>query len=510
MKKAIVISLVAILLNSACVFAQTPYAENQKEFTSAYDSYIRRTMEKIPDIPGFAIVVVRDDKPIFVRGYGMANKEAGTKADADTLFYIASSTKSFTALAAALLDKEGKIKLSDPVTKYAAGINLKNPLPEKITIRDLLTHTSALKNEALTFRMAYSGDVDTKDMARVFGEATAYSDIDYGKYRYDNLGYNIYGVLLQNHLKKKWQDLLQERIFDPMGMKHTTAYISKAASRKWTVAQPYIFSGVAGKTSLSPLGKTDNNMQSAGGIFASASDIGRWLNMNMNGGMLDGRQVIPAEIVRAAQTGYTKTTRDAPPFTGDGEYGLGWQIGKYKNEKVIYHHGGFPGYRSHISFMPDKRIAVAVLVNDGSAGGRAGHMLATYAYDWWLRTADLEADYSKQLQELYDGYERGKQQIAAAAADRSNRISQLSLPAADYAGKYSNEYFGTIDITAIGNELTLRMGNIKTIATAYTEKETIRVEITPGSGEVVKFIRDASEKIGSLSYAGVTFIRTKP
>jgi CubicO group peptidase (beta-lactamase class C family) len=98
-------------------------------------------------------------------------------------------------------------------------------------------------------------------------------------------------------------------------------------------------------------------MQSAGGIFASISDIGRWLEMNMNDGKLDGKQVVPGDIVRAVHTGYTQTNRNIPPFLGNGEYGLGWQIGKYRDDKVIYHHGGFTGYRSHISYMPDKKSA---------------------------------------------------------------------------------------------------------------------------------------------------------
>lgn len=116
-----------------------------------------------------------------------------------------------------------------------------------------------------------------------------------------------------------------------------------------------------------------------------------------------------------------KTIRDEPPFTGDGEYGLGWQIGRYKNEKVIYHHGGFPGYRSHISFMPGKRIAVAVLVNDGSAGGRTGHMLATYAYEWWrCKRWRWEAEaFDKQLQDLVDSYEKGKNMLASQLKEQN-------------------------------------------------------------------------------------------
>src|SRR5688572_33317322 len=104
MKKAISISLITLLLNSVCIFAQAKAAGTEKEFTAAYDTFVRKTMEKIPDVPGFAIVVIKDDKPIFIRAFGMADKETGIKADADTLFYIASSTKAYTALAAAMVD----------------------------------------------------------------------------------------------------------------------------------------------------------------------------------------------------------------------------------------------------------------------------------------------------------------------------------------------------------------------------------------------------------------------
>src|SRR3989442_16032529 len=107
MKKLIVISLVALLLNSApvFVFAQTLRPAAEKDFTAAYDAQIRKTMRTFPDLPGIAIVVIKDDRPIFVRAYGMAVKETGIKSNTDTLYYISSSTKSFTSLSAVLLYK---------------------------------------------------------------------------------------------------------------------------------------------------------------------------------------------------------------------------------------------------------------------------------------------------------------------------------------------------------------------------------------------------------------------
>jgi hypothetical protein len=228
----------------------------------------------------------------------------------------------------------------------------------------------------------------------------------------------------------------------------------------------------------------------------------------MNGGKLDGKQVIPAGLLDFVHTGYTQSTRNEPPFSGDGEYGLGWQIGKYRTEKVIYHHGGYPGYRTHVSYMPDKRIAVGVLVNNDLAGGRVADMLAAYAYDLWLGTPNLEADYAKQLQEFADLYTRRKQQTMAEAATRAKRTSQLTEPLAAYVGRYTHDLLGTVEITAEGNTLAARMGNMYSVSTPFIEKDTIRVVMQPGgNGDVIGFVKDANGKFTSLRFGGATFTK---
>src|SRR5687767_3919245 len=113
MKHIIAFTIVSLILTPLTVCSQTAPQISEKEFANDLDAYIRRMMEAIPELPSVAIVVVKDDKPLFMRAYGMANKESGIKADANTLYYNGSSTKSYTALAAALLDREGKIKLDD-------------------------------------------------------------------------------------------------------------------------------------------------------------------------------------------------------------------------------------------------------------------------------------------------------------------------------------------------------------------------------------------------------------
>jgi len=316
---------------------------------------------------------------------------------------------------------------------------------------------------------------------------------------------------LHYHLHKKWQDLLQERVFTPAGLAHTTAYVSKARARKFRIAAPYVIdtdAADAGKMVRSQLEKSDENMQSAGGIFMSVSDLGRWLNVNMNGGKLGGRQVFPADLIRNAHTGYTKSTRNEPPFSADGEYGLGWQIGKYRNEKVIYHHGAYPGYRSHVSFMPDQKVAVGVLINNDALGGRLADMLAAYAYDWWLHTENFEADYAHQVQEAVKFFDSRRQGIAAEAAQRAKREWQLTKPFADYAGVYTNDLLGTLEIVPKEKALAVRMGKVSAVATPFTQPDTIRVVMLPGgNGDVIGFVKDADGRFGSLNYGGVTFTR---
>ena len=505
MKNILILTLMSLVLAPLSVCAQTaPVSE--KQFASELDAYVRQVMTSIPELPSVAMVVVKDDKPIFMQAYGLANKEAGTKADSNTLYYIASSTKSYMALAAALLDREGKIKLDDPVVKYAPGVSFKTPIPDKVTVRDLLTHRSALRNNPIVWRTAFSGEIDDKELTRVLAEGTTFNDQNYGKFAYANVGYNIYGMLLQLSLKKRWQDVVHEKVFKPVGLKQTYAVVSKARANKLTVADSYLFSPEKESIIRSPLDKQDNNMQSAGGIFTSLYDLSRWLRVNMNNGKLDGKQVIPADVMQSVHTGYVDTMRDEPPFTGSGKYGLGWQIGKYREENVIYHHGGFAGWSSHISFMPDRKIGVAVMINENTAGGRVGHLLATYAYDRLLGK-DTDESYTRQLQEMSDRYGKMKQQMIGSFKSRATRTSQLTRPLSEYTGRYSNEMLGNIDIVAEGTTLRVRMGYINVLSTPFTKKETIRVEMTPGEGEVIEFNTSNEGKVSSLTYAGMTFVR---
>ena len=477
-------------------------------FTEKADAYMRRLMAAVPELPGVVWVVVKDDKPVWVKAYGWADHERHIKADENTLFYIASATKSFTAMAAALLDAQGKIRLDGRIGKYIPAITFKDRVPaDKITVRNLLTHTSGLQNDALTFRMAYSGTVDSREMAQVVANATRYIDSNYLHYHYDNLGYNFYTVLLKEFMGMEWQQLVQQQILTPLGMRHSTAYLSQAKKQGRKIAAPYMLYGPDG-LKRSPLEKTDNNLQSAGGLFLTANDAATWLLVNINKGKLNGRQVIPAPVMAACHQGYTVTQRDIAPFTGKGSYGLGWQIGEYKGDPVHYHFGGFPGYRSHISFMPEQRIGVAVFVNESGLGGQIASLLATFAYDWWTGSdKQFDSSYTRQLQDLVTRHEKNRQRYDQDYKARAARKLLLSQPLAAYAGKFVHPDYGTLEISVAGNALTVRIGLAHCVSTPYPANETIRVELIPGTGQPIQFRPGANGEILSAVYDGAEFIK---
>ena len=507
MKKInIAVLLVVSLIINVVVFAQIP-GSGKQQLAVEVDSLTKKILERIPGIPGMVISIVDENGPFFIKGYGWADKEAGIKADENTLYYIASCTKSFMGLTAALLDREKKILLDSSFKKYFTSVHFKNEIGNNVTNRNLLTHTSGLENNPLVFRMAFSGQIEKNEILNLLADATV-AKKQLGVFDYDNLGYNIYGLALQEYLHLKWQDLLQEKIFTPVGMKHTTAYISLAEKNKWMMAAPYDAFQEKGLTKLS-LVKKDNTMQSAGGIVSSAADLSKWLQVQINLGKINNKQVLPAEVIKAAQTGVADYEKQSYPFTAGGKYGLGWNVSSYQNETIIYHFGGYPGFKAHTSFMPGKKIGLVILTNEGGVGAAAGDILAAFIYDWVTGVAGAEEQFSKMIDELESRYTKNVESTQKAFADRAKRTSQLTLPLNSYVGTYRHDVYGDITVSIENDVLAVSFGNLHAISTPYTQKETIRVELLPGTGRVVSFKPDDQGKINMITYDSNEYKKVK-
>lgn len=497
-----------LLLLLFAVTACTTTAQPHESFTEAAGTFIAETLDAFGAVPGLSVAVVRGGETVYARGFGHANVEAGVEATADTPFYIASATKPFTALLAVLLDREGALRLDASLADLFPDVAFDPAIEaDSVTVRHLLSHTAGIDNGPIGFRAAYTGEHTPDGMRRLLAGTAVEEDSPRGTFEYTNVGYNILSLRLDELAGGPWQDLLAARLFRPLGMTRTTAYASEAA--RWQPAAPYAVHPEHGPQRLA-LVKHDDTMQAAGGMYASAADLARWLAVHLNEGRLGGRQVVPADAVAEAHRPLAADRGESyGVFARDG-YGLGWQTGTYDGDPMLHHFGGFAGFHAHTSFMPGRDLGVVVLANEAGAGGRLASLVAAFIYDWWhappADRADVVAGAEADRDDLLVQFEAGMQRYADDLAERAERTWQLAHAPATYAGTYVHPEFGTMEVTADGGALAARFGRLHAVATPFPEAETARVELVPGRGQVLRFVSEG-DRVTALEWSGMTFDR---
>jgi CubicO group peptidase (beta-lactamase class C family) len=484
-------------------------AQPPKDSLAALDAYVAELSKRLPVTPGLSIAVVSGERIVYARGFGYRDLKAKLPVTPQTQFYIASTTKAFTATAAKLLADEGKFDLDAPLKKYFPNLSLKAPLDaSQITIRDLLTHRSGISNEAINFRTAYSGQYDAGTLLELLA---AYSKPVSPEFRYSNIGYLIAALAMEQATGETWQRIVERKLFEPLALKSTTAYASKARA-SGDFALPYLAAEGGAFTEL-PY-KEDSTMHAAGGISSSAEDLAKWLILNMNGGKYAGRQIIAASSLEEVLAPQINQRRDFYRFKRYG-YGLGWNIGTYNGDKFIHCFGEFHGFRPHVSFMPEHKIGVVVLVNESTEAFSLPDLIACDIYDHLRgrRTLNAKANpeidrYVADLQKERD--ERAKKAAAAAtaAASATEKKSQPTLPLTAYAGDYENPEWGKITIAATADTLSLRFGVITSTLT-HLNGDTFEAKLRPGDSSRVAFKVDATTGVTALSVVGQNFARVR-
>lgn len=213
-----------ILLASPAISDTTFSDQEFTAITNGMDQMIDALAEVETYAPGAVIVVATADGRRWFRTHGVSNLETGTAITADTELYIASQTKQYMGLLAAHLHERGILDLDTTLDDYWPGLSLpEGRNADEISLRDLITHQIAIEAEAITGTEAYIRDLST-DEYRAFLESYAVTR-DEG-FMYDNLGYNIYGAVLELHTGRNWRDWLDEVIFEPNGMTGTSGRVS--------------------------------------------------------------------------------------------------------------------------------------------------------------------------------------------------------------------------------------------------------------------------------------------
>lgn len=460
------IAVLALLLLSACSTVPMPGTEAQMR---DIDRFVTHTLRTLPEVPSIGVAIVRDGKS-YAHAWGYADLARRIPADADTGYYNGSNTKAYTAVVVAMLAQEGVLDLDAPVTKYLPELQWPAPLDgSKLTLRRFLSHTSEIENFAIVFRTAFSGQHTPHELVRILGM----SKPGKGGFRYDNLGYVIASLVVERVTGRKWQDVLDERLFEPLGMRRTTAYMSEA--RRHSIASPHDLNAAGVPTFIEFGWKHDSMMHAAGGIVTTPADLAKFLQANLTQG--------PAFAETHRQQ--TPAKRDSFIFDGTG-YGFGWYQSDLHGEKLLYHGGGFEGWRSVNSLMPERKIAVGAMTNLGLSHSPL-ELVSAYIYDRLLDVPDVEKTYAEKLAQLRARWDTVKKNNRDEAEKRAQRTSMLKHPLHAYVGRYESPTYGTLAIELRGEQLVASIGRLSAVLEPFTEPESARVELTPGTGEVLKF-----------------------
>jgi CubicO group peptidase (beta-lactamase class C family) len=336
----------------------------------AADDGIRQRMQQQIDrkeVAGTVTIVVSRDKVLDLQAVGQADVAAGTPMKPDTIFWIASMTKPVTATAVMMLQEDGKLSVEDPVGKFVPelkDLKTKEGKPANLTLRHLLTHTSGM-GEA-------TGEQSKKaeklaDLIPVYASQPVKFEPG-NKWEYCQSGINTLGRIVEVVSGQPFQDFLQERLFTPLGMKDTTFYLS--AEQVSRLARSYARTG--DKLNEAPIfildGHAPNSRQrypaANGGLFSTAPDYGRFCQMILNDGQLDGKRYLKPESVKqlcSVQTPDSITTG----FTPGNGWGLGWCVVRQPqgvSEKLSpgsFGHGGAYGTQAWID--PVRGVAYVLM-----------------------------------------------------------------------------------------------------------------------------------------------------
>ena len=486
--------LTAFVLAVALLFAPGLTAAQESDPRAARaGAFIARSLDRLGVVPGVAVGVVVGDEGVLLTGRGVADVRTGAPVDADTRFYVASATKPVTALALAAMAGRGELDLDAPIASWAGG-----PLPAGIaattSLRDLLAHRAGVENGPLTFRLAYSGEHDAATRLRLLGVTRWDSETPPGRFRYSNVGYNLATGLLEAERGLDWRDLVAREVLTPLGMTATSARVDPAGAVGHLGHLP-------GGPVPAPLQKTDATLHSAGGLTSSARDMAAFLEVQLTDGLLDGRRVFPEGLIASTHVILVEQAETFGPYVREG-YALGWRVGRFGDDLLLHHFGNFGGSRAHVSFMPERGIGVVVLINEDAVAGGFADLLANYLYDLWRDVPDVDETYDAQVDALATRIEGLRPRIAADLEARRGRPWLTSRPLEDLAGVYDNPDLGRMEIAVRDGAVSVRIGVLSAEAEAFTQPDSLRVELIPLQGQVIVF--DGPDR---LTYDGFEFVR---
>jgi CubicO group peptidase (beta-lactamase class C family) len=338
------------------------------------------------------------------------------------------------------------------VHEYYPNLEFYTPeLTSQVTARDMMTHRTGLPRHDMMFFNAHTPPPDSIAYRIRFLQPSA--PLRY-KAQYNNLMFMALEAVAQKVAGSSFEQLLKERIFDPLEMRHSTLDASN------------IF------------------------INSTADDFANWMIAWINNGKFKGKQVIPEAFVNEAMS--SQMSGHAPPFNGQspdmmGDFGLSWSLDSYRGHYMVGHGGDLLDYSSMCCFFPADGIGIVVFANSFGSGWTPGNICGIFA-DRLLKLPEFD-QYTFWKKNFDDYYK-------PAPADTSHKpVAPCSHPLADYVGKYHHPAYGTLEIKIKGNDLVAFLNDAALTIHHFSFDIYLSDQITGGN---LRFVTDADGKISSI------------
>ena len=395
--------------------------------------------------PGVSIAVVEKNKVVYTGGFGYRDAEKKLTVTENTLFAIGSCTKAFTSAMLGALAEDGMLDLDKPVRNYLPELKFYNEhLNAHVTIRDMMCHRTGLPRHDFSW---YGSAASRMELLKRIEYQEPTAELR-EKYQYNNFMFLSQGVLLEKLTGKSWETNIRERIFTPLGMDNTVTKVADwEKSNDRSLAYNLVNDSIA---KVIPYRNIDA-VGPAGSINSSAKDMAKWLITWINGGKYNGKQIVPAKFRNEAMTIQMSNgglpSMESPDVHNFG-YGLAWGVSSYRGHYRVEHGGGIDGFITTTGFFPTDSIGIFVCSATGNVSSAIRNLIADKMLGLSYK------DWHKQLRDAFV-----KARFAALMAPKQNedptkiKDTKPSLSLQEYAGKYSNKGYGTLEVKYNGSNL---------------------------------------------------------
>ena len=429
-------------------------AFSQDKRIEGLDSFINRLLKDYK-AAGLAIAIVEKNKIVLLKGYGYRDLEKKIPVNDETLFAIGSCTKAFTSSLLGILSQENKLDIDKPVFNYLPELRFYNEgLSEQVTTRDMMSHRTGLPRHDYSWYGSSVGRDSLLRRIRYFEPSAPLRE----KWQYNNFMFLAQGMLSEKISGKKWETLLSEKIFTPLGMTNSSTSISALenssnASVGYRVKNDSIIMRMK-YMNIDAIGP-------AGSINSNVKDMAKWVTTWIYGGKYNGKEIIPASYAIQAISSQMVIGAGLPsaesPDLQFSNYGLAWFLSSYRGHYRVEHGGNIDGFSANTSFFPTDSIGIVILTNQN--GSSLPSIIRNTIIDKMLKLPYRNWDKIIRTQ-------INKSKEAATTRQNSDSLNRKlgtkpSHAISDYEGRYNNDGYGTVVITRTGDSLGASFNTIK-------------------------------------------------